>query len=290
MRPEDYRSYSLPGRILFRLGQAWLESLPGKLLSILFIALRAFFTIDNRRFRTEFRQIILQAYFTGIEAIPLISLVAVLLGTLTITQAVTFMPKVGFGDFFGNIMVIVIVRELGPVLTAFLVAGRTGAALASYLGSMKVESEVDALETMGIDPIKYLVMPAVIGAIIALFILNLFFSVIAIVVGFISARGLVSLMQDMGESTLIWSNYIESILMGLTPMDFAMAFIKPIIFGAIIAVNASYCGMSIKKDQREVPKATSKSVVYSFIFVVLSDLMLSLAYILEYLRGMRSLI
>lgn len=289
-RQENIKAYNFAARALYRFGRLWIDSLPGKLLAIAFASFRAFFTIDNRRFRTEFKQIILQAYFTGIEAIPLVSLVAVLLGTLTITQAVTYMPKVGFGDFFGSIMVIVIIRELGPVLTAFLVAGRTGAGLAAYLGTMKVESEVDALESMGIDPIKYLVMPAVIGAMIALLILNFFFSVIAIVVGFFSAKGLISVMRDVGDTTLVWSNYLDSILLGLTPMDFVMAVLKPMIFGIIIAVNASYFGLVIKKDQREIPKATSKSVVFSFFFVVLSDLILSFAYILGYLKGMGSII
>ena len=266
----------------------WLRSLPGKLSVIFFKGIWAFLTIDSRRFRTEFRQIILQVYFTGIEAFPLIAIVAILLGSLTITQAVTVMPKVGFSDFFGSLMVIVIIRELGPVLTAFLIAGRTGAALAAYLGNMKVESEVDALETMGIDPIRYLVMPALIGGMIAMLILNTFFSAIAIVVGYVVAKGLISMLQNMLESKLIWDHYWQSILMGLTPTDFLMVIVKPMIFGAIITTNACLFGTTVKNDVREVPKATSRSVVYSFIFVVLADLLLSLVYISDYIRNFNS--
>jgi len=288
MAIESKEHYSLPARVLYTLGMLWLMSLPGKLSVIFFKGLWAFFTIDSRRFRTEFKQIILQVYFTGVEAFPLVALVAVLLGSLTITQAVTVMPKVGFSDFFGSLMVIVIVRELGPVLTAFLIAGRTGAALAAYLGNMKVESEVDALETMGIDPIRYLVMPAMIGGMVAMLILNMFFSSIAIVVGYIVAKGLISVMQNMLDSKLIWDHYWESILMGLKPMDFIMVIVKPVIFGAIITTNACLFGTSVKKDVREVPKATSRSVVYSFIFVVLSDLLLSLAYMFDYIRNLSS--
>jgi len=291
MAVEPKEHYSFPARVLYHLGRVWLSSLPGQLLTLLMKALVAFFTIDNRRFRTELKQIILQVYFTGIEAVPLIFLVAMLLGTLTITQALTYMPKVGFGDFFGNLMVIVIIRELGPILTAFLIAGRTGSALSAFLGNMKVESEVDALETMGIDPIKYLVMPSVIGGMIAMLIINTFFSTVAIVVGFFAAKLLLAtIMQNLVESKLIWDNYFESILMGLKPMDFVMVVIKPMIFGAIIAVNACYFGLSTKNDVREVPKATSRSVVFSFIFVVVADLILSLAYILEYLRGFNKMI
>lgn len=290
MAIERKEFYNLPARAVYLLGSLWLKSLPGQ-LSVMFLkAMAAFFTIDSRRFRTEFRQIILQVFFTGIQALPLIALVAVLLGSLIITQAMSMMPKVGFGDFFGNLMVIVIIRELGPVLTAFLIAGRTGSALASYMGNMKVESEVDALESMGIDPIKYLVMPALIGGMMAMLILNTFFSSIAIVVGYGVAKTLINLMQNVFDSKLIWTHYLDSILMGLKPIDFIMVIVKPVIFGAIITTNACYFGMSVKTDVREVPKATSKSVVYSFIFIVVSDLLLSLVYIFDYMRNLSSVL
>jgi len=290
MAIERKEFYNLPARAVYLLGSLWLKSLPGQ-LSVMFLkAMAAFLTLDSRRFRTEFRQIILQVFFTGIQALPLIALVAVLLGSLIITQAMSMMPKVGFGDFFGNLMVIVIIRELGPVLTAFLIAGRTGSALASYMGNMKVESEVDALESMGIDPIKYLVMPALIGGMMAMLILNTFFSSIAIVVGYGVAKTLINLMQNVFDSKLIWTHYLDSILMGLKPIDFIMVIVKPVIFGAIITTNACYFGMSVKTDVREVPKATSKSVVYSFIFIVVSDLLLSLVYIFDYMRNLSSVL
>jgi len=291
MAVEQKEFYSIPARVLYNMGRWWLSSLPGKLLTLFAKSMLAIAFMDRRKFRTEFRQIISQVFFTGIEAVPLIFSVAVLLGTLTITQAMTYMPKVGFGDFFGNLMVIIIIRELGPVLTAFLIAGRTGAALAAYLGNMRVESEVDALETMGIDPVKYLVMPAVAGGMIAMVMINIFFSTVAIVVGFFVAKALLATaMSNMVESKLIWDNYFSSILMGLKPMDFIMVIVKPTIFGAIIAVNACHFGLSAQNDVRQVPKATSSSVVYSFAFVVLADLVLSLAYILEYMRGFNAMI
>jgi phospholipid/cholesterol/gamma-HCH transport system permease protein len=289
MGPEQKEYYSIPARILFWMGAIWLRSLPGKLSTLFFKAIFAFFTIDTRRFRTEFRQIILQIYFTGIEAFPLVGMVAVLLGSLTIIQAMTVMPKVGFGDFFGNLMVIVIIRELGPVLTAFLIAGRSGAGLAAYIANMKVESEVDALETMGIDPIKYLVMPALIGGMFAMLIMSVMFSTVAIVVGFLVAKSIIFLLPNVFEMKLMWGHYLESILLGLRRMDFLMLVVKPVIFGGIITANACLFGMSVKNDVREVPKATSKSVVFSFTFVVLADLLLSMFYWIGYLSGINSL-
>ena len=125
---EEKQHYNPLGRLFYRLGRLWINSYVGKLLGIIFKSIGALFSIDRKRFRTEFRQIVMQVFFTGIEALPLIALIAIVLGTLTITQALTVMPKMGFTDFFGNLMVIIIIRELGPVLTAFLIAGRTGSA------------------------------------------------------------------------------------------------------------------------------------------------------------------
>jgi phospholipid/cholesterol/gamma-HCH transport system permease protein len=290
MAYESKEHYSPPARLLYWIGALWLNSMPGKLTAIFFKALYAFLTIDNRRFRTEFRQIILQVYFTGIEAFPLIAMVAILLGSLIITSAITYMPKVGFGDFFGNLMVITIIRELGPVLTAFLIAGRTGAALAAYIGNMKVESEVDALETMGIDPIKYLVMPALVGGIFALLIMNAMFSTIAIVVGFLVAKLIIFLLPHVFEVQLLWGHYLDSILISLKATDFVMLIVKPTVFGGIITANACLFGMSVQNDVREVPKATSRSVVFAFTFVVLADLVLSLFYWLSYMKGVTSIL
>ena len=280
---------SLPGRFLDWLGNAFLNSHLGKLTSLFFKALAGLF-LDPRRWRINAKQIIGQAYFTGVESLPVVFAVGTLLGVVVIVEALTVVPKVGFGNFFGNLMVIVIIRELGPILTAFLIAGRSGSALATFIGSMKVESEVDALETMGIDPVRYLVMPALIGGMIALFIANCVFSVSAIGAGFLVAKGLVTLAEGIIQIQLDWEVFRMSILQAMQPMDFIMAGVKPLIFAAIITTNACYHAMTVQNDVREVPKVTSRSVVHSFMLIVLSDLVLSLAYILEYLRHVNSII
>lgn len=290
MALEQNQHYNFIGRIFFGLGKRWLNSYLGKLFAIIFKTIGALLSINVRRFRTEFRQIVMQVYFTGVEALSLIAIIATVLGTLTITQALTVMPKVGFTDFFGNLMVIIIVRELGPVLTAFLIAGRTGSALAAYVGNMKVESEVDALETMGIDPIKYLIMPAMVGGIIALIILSTLFSTIAIVVGFLVAKVWVVVMQSVLEGKLMWGHYLNSILLSLKSVDFIMLIIKPLVFGALIASNACLFGMNVEKDIREVPKSISRSVVYSFITIIIADLVLSLIYFVGYMQSIAKVI
>jgi len=286
----DVRPYlSPPARVLEFLGRHFMQSHVGKLTSLF---VRAMFSllVDRRRWKVDARQIISQTYFTGIESLPLVFMVATLFGVVVIVEALTVVPKVGFGNFFGNLMVIVIIRELGPILTAFLIAGRSGSGLATYIGSMKVESEVDALETMGVDPVRYLVMPALVGGMIATFLANMVFSVSAIGAGFLVAKGLVNVASGFFSVQLDWEIFTQSILQALRPMDFVMAVVKPLVFAAIITTNACYHATTVQNDVREVPKATSRSVVHSFMLIVLSDLVLSLAYILEYLRQVNTVI
>jgi ABC-type transporter Mla maintaining outer membrane lipid asymmetry permease subunit MlaE len=139
------------------------------------------------------QNVIMQILFTGVEAVPLVSMMGLMIGSIVIIQSTTLAPKFGAGEFLGKIMVIGVIRELGPLVTAFIVIGRSGAALSTYLGNMKVANELDALEVMGIDPVHVRVMPALLGFIISLAGLTLFFDAVAIIGGFAFSRLLVSL-------------------------------------------------------------------------------------------------
>ncbi len=177
--------YSWPSRAVSRVGWLFSNSNPGRILKLFLSAVSIFVESIDKQHRATNQQLLNQIYFTGFQAIPLVAGIAAAFGTVVMVQALTVMPKVGFGGFFGQLMVVVVVRELGPVLTAFLVAGRTGSALATYIGNMKVESEIDALESLGIPALRFLVMPAVIGAMIAMVCLNAIFSATAIGAGFL---------------------------------------------------------------------------------------------------------
>ena len=200
------------------------------------------------------------------------------------------MGKMGFADFVGSMIVVVIIRELGPILTAFLIAGRSGSSLATYIGSMVINSEVDALATMGVDPIRYLVMPGLIGGCIAMVIMNIFFSVSAIVVGYLATKGAILISGNALNIQLTWSYLSHEILGAISLSDFVFAIIKPLVFGAIITTNACYQALNIQRDVRQVPKATSRSVVKSFLYVVVADVFLSVYYFVEYMNNLSTLI
>lgn len=281
--------FSAPGRILNSLGYKFLQSHVGHLLLFQFRAFGSLFYARGNR-RVDIQQIILQIYSIGIKSLPLVLVVGTILGTVLIINTAGLVPKVGFGNFFGNLMVIAIVRELGPILTGFLIAGRCGSSLTTRIASMKVNTEIDALESLGICHIRFLIMPALVGGIIAMLIANCFFCLSAIGAGFLITKAATFFMEGIFNVQLEWYSYSVSILAALKPVDFIMGFVKPFIFASIITTNACYYGTRIQNDLRNVPVATSRSVVSSFIFIVASDLILSFAYILDYISNVSSVI
>lgn len=155
---------------------------------------------------------------------------------------------------------------------------------------MVINDEVDALATMGVNPVRFLVMPSLIGGCIAMFIMNIFFSVSAICGGYLVTKGAIMFAGNMMSIQLTWDYLSTEILKALRPFDFTYIIIKPIILGAIITTNACYQALNITRDVRQVPKAVSRSVIKSFLYVVVADGILSLYYFVEYIKNLNQLI
>ena len=233
--------------------------------------------VGNRRQSLD--QLITQIYFTGVEAIPLVAFLALVIGSATILQASTVMPKIGAGDYFGNVMVLVVVREVGPLFTAFLVAGRTGSALSTYLGNMKVQQEIDALKTMGIDPVRYLVYPSFAATVISMFCLTVIFNLVAIFGGYLVVKTLSLFITDFSELQLSLPLFLERILASMGIMDGVLGIVKPVFFGVVVSIIACYHGINVSNDVREVPKATTNGVVNSFVCITLFDTLFALPFL-----------
>ncbi len=285
----NWQRLTLPARMFHSLGLFLLRRPLGQLCALFFKAIASLFS-RSRNFKTDSRNIIMQTFFTGVEIFPILFVVATLFGTIVIIEVISMMGKMGFSDVVGSLIVVVIIRELGPILTAFLIAGRSGSSLTTYIGSMVINSEVDALATMGVDPIRFLVMPGLIGGCIALFVMNIFFSASAICVGFLVTKGAVALSGNMLNIQLTWSYLSHEILSAISMMDFVFIIVKPLVFGAIITTNACYQALNITRDVRQVPKAVSRSVIKSFLYVVLADVFLSLIYFVEYMNNLSTII
>jgi phospholipid/cholesterol/gamma-HCH transport system permease protein len=277
------------GNLFHKLGLFLMKRTLGQQVGLFVRAIASIFS-ESRSFKTDTRNIILQTFFTGVEIFPVLFVVATLFGAVVIVEIMTMMGKVGFSDVVGSLMVVVIIRELGPILTAFLIAGRSGSSLTTYVGGMVIDSEVDALATMGVDPIRYLVMPGLIGGCIAMVIMNIFFSASAIVVGYLVTKGAILLSGNALNIQLTWTYLSREILNAISLSDFVFVILKPLVFGAIITTNACYQALNIQRDVRQVPKATSRSVVKSFLYVVIADVFLSVYYFVEYMNNLSTLI
>ena len=262
----------------------------GQLCALFFKAIASVFS-RSRSFKTDSRNIILQTFFTGVEIFPILFIVATLFGTVVIIEVITMMGKMGFSDVVGSLIVVVIIRELGPILTAFLIAGRSGSSLTTYIGSMVINSEVDALATMGVDPIRFLVMPGLIGGCVAMVIMNIFFSLSAIVGGFFVTKLAIFLSGNVLNIQLTWSYLSSEILNAILWWDdFLFIILKPLIFGAIITTNACYQALNIPRDMRQVPKAVSRSVIKSFLYVVIADVICLLYFLPTYMNNLKTII
>ena len=291
----NWQRFMLPAKAFHLLGLFLLHRTFGQQIALFCRAIASIFS-KNRSLKTDSRNIIMQTFFTGVEIFPILFVVATLFGTVTIIEVISMMGKMGFADFVGSIIVIVTIRDLGPILTAFLIAGRSGSSLTTYIGSMVINYEVDALATMGVNPIRFLVMPSLIGGCIAMLIMNIFFSLSAICAGFLVTKsaiylaGVTGVTGDMMNIQLTWSYLSTEILNAITFSDFIFIILKPIVFGAIITTNACYQALNIQRDVRQVPKAVSRSVIKSFLYVVIADMIISVFYFVDYMNNLKQLI
>ncbi|MBD3346545.1 MAG: hypothetical protein GF401_15935 [Chitinivibrionales bacterium] len=225
----------------------------------------SFIRMGRRDYVSSQRQIVSQILFTGVEALPLIATVAMLCGVTIVFQATTNMPKFGAGEFFGKIMIMVVVRELGPLITSIVVIGRSGSALAAYIGSMRVTKEVSALEVIGINPVQFIVMPAFMGMVVSMVALGIYFDFVAIVGGLLVA----SLIANVP----FWG-FVAKVVDALTMADILLTIFKNIIFGSVVAVVSCYHGLEVR-NERDVPKAARRSVVWSMVIAMLINVIIT---------------
>ncbi|MCB5252071.1 MAG: ABC transporter permease [Candidatus Cloacimonadaceae bacterium] len=209
-----------------------------------------------------FRQIL----FTGYEALPLISFLALAIGGLVILQGTNLLTGFGQGIWVHVILVTVVVNELSGILTALVVVARSGTAISTELGNMKVRREIDLIESFGISPISYLVVSRVIGVVVAMVILVLYFNLVAVLGGWLFSQIF---------NQLDFRTFMSDFLSVLKISHLVAGFIKSVCFGLIISMVSTYHGMSVRYASTEVPQRTIKAVVISIFAVILSDMLIT---------------
>jgi phospholipid/cholesterol/gamma-HCH transport system permease protein len=203
-----------------------------------------------------------QMLYMGVNSLPLVCFTSVFTGAVSAVQAAyqfqNFIPMRYLGTAVGKAVVI----ELGPVLTALVVAGRVGAAIAAELGTMKVTEQIDALETMALDPVRYLVVPRFFAGIIMLPVLTIFADLVAI---------LGALAVSVWFLGLTSYTFLNGVKMFFDLQDLFGGLVKAIAFGGIIAVIGCFQGFRTSGGAEGVGFSTTRAVVVSSILILLSD-------------------
>jgi phospholipid/cholesterol/gamma-HCH transport system permease protein len=203
--------------------------------------------------RVTVRVLLDQIRFTALQAIPFVILLAGILSFLVISQAVLELGRLGATELIGRLMVVVIVRELGPLLTALAVVGRSGTAIAAELATNKALGEIRALEGIGIDPLQYLVVPRLAGVLLSVLGLVVLFDLVAIGAGLLAAMA----------NGMSGARYAEIVLDSLSLRDTWLTPVKALVFGAIIGVVPSFQGLTVGGPPTAVPVAAREAVVAS---------------------------
>ncbi len=212
------------------------------------------------------RAYIEQLYSFGVSSFPMVFIVAVFTGMVLIIQLVPEFKKFGAESFTGGAISLAIFRELGPTLTAIIIAGRIGSAITAELGSMKVTEQISALEVMAVNPISYLVSPRIFSGIIMLPILTIIADFLGVFGGY---------FIGVYKMQLVSGVYFSNMELLVTIRDEFGGLIKSFVFGIIITTVACYKGMNVKGGSEGVGKATTKSVVLSIMLILIFDFFLS---------------
>jgi len=208
---------------------------------------------------------------SGLLLLPMILFLAIALGLVIIGQTVSLLSRVGATEFLGTVMAAVVVRELGPLLTALIVLSRAGTANVVELGTARALGEIEALEVMGIDPIHYLVVPRMIGMGLAVFALTIYLILGALISGYVWA-----FLQDV---PLTPGDYVRQLAAAVRWVDFVVLGLKTFLFGISIAVVTCYHGLARMLRLEEVSRATVHAVAQTVVVCVLLDALFILIYL-----------
>lgn len=202
-----------------------------------------------------------QIYFTGFESAKVIIVIALSIGTIIIAQSILLVGS-GNASITAKALIWIVIREIGPLLTALIVIARSGAAISTELGSMKINGEIDTLVGLGISPISYLVLPRIISGILSVFALTIYFETAAIMGGF--------LVASIGWH-LPAEQFFQGLYNTLTVQQLVISGVKSSLFGLIITITACQQGLSVGRSATMIPQAATRAVMSSILMVFIVD-------------------
>ena len=207
-------------------------------------------------------------FLAGPQALGIITLLSILVGMILAYLGAVQLRLLGAEVYVADLVAIGMVREMGALMTAIIMAGRTGAAYAAQLGTMQVNDEIDAVRTLGISPMEFLVLPRMIALILIMPLLVIYADILGIIGGAIVALGMdISFLQ-----------YVEQSRQALDMTQVLSGLAKAVVFAALIAIAGCRAGMACGRDSAAVGNATTKAVVTAIVYLVVSDAALNILY------------
>ena len=230
--------------------------------------LRGFFSLRLDQLGVIYGVVRMQVRFTALDALPLTVVTAVLMGGITLIQVFGQLSTYGAEDYLSQLLAKLVIRELGPLLVGVIVIGRSGTAIAAEMASMKLSGEVDALIATGMNPIQYLLVPRMLGGMISVFTLIVFFDAAALLGGFLLA---------WLRLPLSFTSFLSGLNGVIGVRELAITLLKAVLFGGAIPLLCASYGLRVERSATEIPQAVTKGAVASLLMVFLAGALLSAA-------------
>ena len=218
------------------------------------------------RGRVRFAEVLKQIYEQGLQSVVIIALSSFASGAVLALQGYVMLNRFGAAEYVAHLVALSLVRELSPVFGSFIFSGKAGARIAAELGAMNVNNQILATRTMGVDPIEYLIVPRIVACFFVLPVLVVFSEIIGIGGGY---------FIGVTEANIPGSFYITQTLKAIRYVDFFSGFVKTFFFAVLIGWVSCYQGFFAKGGSLGVGKYTTRAVAFSYIFVVLSNVLLT---------------
>jgi len=246
---------------LGELAISWVASIG----DVVLFALRTLAWIVARRQR---REVLLPSFYQiGVMSLPVVALTGLFIGMVLAVQSYAQFKSLGLETRLGSVINLSLVRELGPVLAATMLAGRVGSAMAAELGTMRVTEQIDALESMGANPIYYLVVPRFLGCLVLIPSLTVMADFMGVLGGYLYSHVLLGI-----DYHHYWENSREYV----DAFDFLMGIFKSLFFGAAIALVSCHHGFHCDHGAEGVGRAATNAFVHSFVLILVLDLFLGI--------------
>jgi len=256
---------------LARLGTALLVARDETLAMATFLgeALLAFWALARGRARFRRSDLVAIVQDCGVGALPIVGLISFLVGLILAFLGAVQLRQFGAQIYVANLVGLAMLREIGAMMTAIVMAGRTGAAFAAQLGTMQVNEEIDAMITMGLSPMEFLVLPRMLALIAMMPLLTVYSDLLGIMAG-----ALVGVtMLDVSAT-----QYVEQLKIGVGPADFAMGLVKASVCGVLIAIAGCLRGMEAQRSAAAVGRAATSAVVTSIVLIIVAEAVLTVIF------------